>query len=166
MNAKAPKSICERDAPNDPNRNPRRSDESDWHRLADTTSAPCVRRRHMLACDADAREANVLRIIITETSTEMRWVFQGRLIGSQVTEVKANWSTANRIRKGRTCIVDLEALTFLDKRGRRLLRAMSRDGAQFTANGLNNTHLIEELKIRSKRGLSRMIASFLRLSRQ
>ena len=103
---------------------------------------------------------------LTETPTEIRWVLQGRLFGPQVAEVKANWSTANRIRKGRTCIVDLEELTFLDKRGRRLLGAMSRDGAQFIANGLNNTHLIEELKIGSKRGLSRMLASFLRLSRQ
>src|ERR1700677_3465313 len=115
---------------------------------------------------ADERDGKVLKIIITETPTEIRWVLQGRLFGPQVAAVKANWSTANRIRKGRTCIVDLEELTFLDKRGRRLLGAMSRDGAQFIANGLNNTHLIEELKIGSKRGLSRMLASFLRLSRQ
>jgi hypothetical protein len=122
--------------------------------------------RQVVASDAAAQEGRVLRIIITETPTEIRWVLQGRLFGPQVAEVKANWSTANRIRKGRTCIVDLEELTFLDKRGRRLLGAMSRDGAQFIANGLNNTHLIEELKIGSKRVLSRMLASFLRLSRQ
>jgi hypothetical protein len=122
--------------------------------------------RQVVASDADAGAGKVLKIIITETPTEMRWVLQGRLFGSQVTEVKANWSTANRIRKGRTCIVDLEELTFLDRRGRRLLRTMSRDGAEFVANGLNNTHLIEELKMSSKRGLSRMIASFMRLSRQ
>ena len=127
---------------------------------------PYAGYRQVVAPDADAREGKVLTIIITETPTEMRWVLQGRLFGSQVTEVKANWSTANRIRKGRTCIVDLEELTFLDRRGRRLLRTMSRDGAEFVANGLNNTHLIEELKMSSKRGLSRMIASFMRLSRQ
>jgi hypothetical protein len=126
----------------------------------------CVRRRLVVESDADAREGKVLKIIITETPTEIRWVLQGRLFGSQVTEVKANWSTANRIRKGRSCIVDLEELTFLDKRGRELLRAMSRDGAQFIADGTNNTHLIEELNIGNRRGLYRMIALFLRLSRQ
>jgi hypothetical protein len=126
---------------------------------------PYIGHRHVVASDADARAGKVLKIIITESPTEIRWVLQGRLFGSQVTEVKDNWSTANRIRKGRSCIVDLEELTFLDQRGKRLLRAMSRDGAQFIANGLNHKPLIDELKISSKRGLSRMIATFLRLSR-
>ena len=129
-----------------------------------TPLAPCVRHPQIVACNADAREGNVLRIIITETATEIRWVLQGRLFGPQVTEVKGNWETANRLRKGRACVVDLEGLTFIDNRGRRLLRAMSRDGAQFIASGLNNRHLIEELKISSKRGLSGMISSVLRLS--
>jgi hypothetical protein len=127
---------------------------------------PWVGYRHVVAPDADAKEGKVLEIIITETPTEIRWVLQGRLFGSQVTEVKANWRRANRMRKGRACIVDLEELTFLDKRGRKLLRAMSRDGAQFIASGLHDRPLVEELKINSKRGLSRMITSFLRLSRQ
>ena len=126
----------------------------------------CVRHRQIASCDTGAREGNVLRIIITETPTEIRWVLQGRLFGSQVTEVKANWSTANRMRKGRACIVDLEGLTFIDKSGNGLLRAMSRDGAQFIANGRNHGHLIDELKTSNKRGLSGMIATFLRLSRE
>jgi hypothetical protein len=126
---------------------------------------PCARYRQIVASDGDAREGKVLRIIITETPTEIRWVLQGRLFGPQVTEVNANWRTANRVCKGRACIVDLDALTFIDKRGKRLLHAMSRDHAQFIANGINNKRLIEELKITSKRGLSGMIASFLRLSR-
>lgn len=128
--------------------------------------APCVRHQQIVACNADAREGNVLRIIITETPTEIRWVLQGRLFGPQVTEVKANWKTASRICKGRVRIVDLEGLTFADKHGKRLLRVMSRDGAQFITGGVHNGNLIEELNISSKRGLSWMIASFLRLSRR
>jgi hypothetical protein len=127
---------------------------------------PCVGYRQVCTSGAGEKEGKVLKVIITETPTEIRWALQGRLFGSQVAEVKANWSAAKRIRKGRTCIVDLEELTFLDKRGRRLLRAMSRDGAQFTANGLNNRPLIDELKTSNKGGLSRRIASFLRLGRQ
>lgn len=128
--------------------------------------APCVGHRRIVACDEDAREGNVLRVMITETPTEIRWVLRGRLFGPQVTEVKASWSTANLMRKGRACIVDLEGLTFIDKGGKCLLRAMSRDGAQFKANGCNHGHLIAELKSSNKRGLSGMIASFLRLSRE
>jgi uncharacterized protein (DUF2249 family) len=126
---------------------------------------PSVRHGRIVESDADAREGKVLTIIITETPTEIRWVLQGRLFGSQVTEVKGNWRIANRMRKGRACTMDLEGLTFIDKRGKRLLRAMSIDGAQFIAGGPNNGYLIEELKIVNRRGLFGMIASFLRLTR-
>jgi hypothetical protein len=127
---------------------------------------PCVRHGLIVASDADARERKVLTIIITETPTEIRWVLQGRLIGPQVTAVKGSWRTASHVRNGRACILDLEGLTFIDKRGKRLLRAMSIDGAQFIAGGLNNRDLIEELKISHRRGLSAMIPSFLRLTRE
>ena len=127
---------------------------------------PYAGYRQAAASDADAREGKVLTIIITETPTEIRWVLQGRLIGPQVTAVKGNWRTANRMRKGRACILDLEGLTFIDKRGKRLLRAMSIDGAQFLTGGLNDSDLIEELKISNRRSLSGMIASFLRLTRE
>ena len=126
---------------------------------------PYAGYRQVAASDADAREGKVLKIIITETPTEIRWVLQGRLFGSQVTEVKGNWRIANRMRKGRACTMDLEGLPFIDKRGKRLLRAMSIDGAQFIAGGPNNGYLIEELKIVNRRGLFGMIASFLRLTR-
>lgn len=128
--------------------------------------APCVRRGLIVESDADAREAKVLKIIITESPTEIRWVLQGRLFGPQVTEVNGNWRIANRMRKGRACILDREGLTLIDRRGKRLLRAMSIDGAQFIAGGLNSARVIEELKIRNRRGLSGMIASFLRISRK
>jgi uncharacterized protein (DUF2249 family) len=127
---------------------------------------PSVRHGRIVESDADAREGKVLTIIITETPTEIRWVLQGRLIGPQVSAVKGNWRTATHMRKGRACILDLEGLTFIDKRGKRLLRAMSIAGARFLAGGLNNSDLIEELKISNRRGLSGMIASFLRLARE
>ena len=126
----------------------------------------CVRHGRIVASDADAREGKVLAIIITETPTEIRWVLQGRLMGPQVTAVKASWRTANHVRKGRACTLDLEGLTFIDKRGKRLLRAMAIDGAQFMAGGLSNSDLIEELKISNRRGLSAMIASLLQLTRE
>jgi|SRR5271155_2083194 len=126
---------------------------------------PYAGHRQVAASDADAREGKVLKIIITETPTEIRWVLQGRLFGSQVSEVKGNWRIAKRMRKGRACTMDLEGLTFIDKRGKRLLRAMLIDGAQFIAGGPINGYLIDELKIGNRRGLSGMIASFLRLTR-
>ena len=96
--------------------------------------------------DAFARVGNVLKITITETPTEMRWVLQGRLFGPWVAELRANWRAVSRSRNGRACLVDLNDVTFIDEGGEDLLRAMSREGAQFTAKGLYITNLLAGLK--------------------
>jgi hypothetical protein len=108
-----------------------------------------------------AREENVLKISITESPTEARWVLEGRLVGSWVDELTAIWNMAIRTHKGRMCIVELNDVTFIDDRAGRLLRAMSREGARFIANGLYIKHALEELKISSKCKLSRIIGCFL-----
>jgi ABC-type transporter Mla MlaB component len=107
----------------------------------------------------------VLRISITENATEMRLVLQGRLTGPWIDELKTTWKAASQLLKGRTCKVDIDQLTFIDKRGHRLLRAMSREGAQFIANDLYIRGLAKELKSGNGYGLYGLIASFLRLSR-
>jgi hypothetical protein len=108
----------------------------------------------------------VLRISITENATEMRWVLQGRLTGPWVDELKTSWQAASQLLKGRTCKVDIDQLTFIDKRGDRALRAMSREGAQFIANDLHMRSVADELTSGNGHGWSGMIASFLRLSRR
>ena len=108
----------------------------------------------------------MLRICITENATEMRLVLQGRLTGPSVDELKTSWKAASQLLKGRTCKVDIDQLAFIDKRGNRVLRAMTREGAQFIANDLYMRSVAEGLKSGSGVGLSGMIASFLRLSRR
>jgi anti-anti-sigma regulatory factor len=88
----------------------------------------------------------VLKITVTETPTEIRWVLQGRLFGPWVSELRANWGMVSRSRKGRACLVDLNDVTFIDKSGENLLRAMSREGAQFTAKGLYINDVLAGLK--------------------
>src|SRR6202047_1775698 len=46
----------------------------------------------------------------------------------------------------RACIIDLNGVTFIDKSGERLLRAMSKKGAQLIAEGLYIKHVLEQLK--------------------
>ena len=108
----------------------------------------------------------MLTIAFTENGAEMRLALHGRLTGASVAELRTTWKAASEMRRGRTCFVELDNVTFIDKRGDRLLRAMSREGARFTANDLYMKSLIEDLKNASRRGLSAMIASFLRLSRR
>jgi hypothetical protein len=102
----------------------------------------------------------VLRISITETPTETRWILQGRLSGPWPSELSAIWRTSTRTRKGRACLVDLNDVTFIDKNAGDLLRTMSREGAEFIAHGLYIKQVLEGLNISRKRGLSGMVGSF------
>jgi anti-anti-sigma regulatory factor len=91
----------------------------------------------------------VLRITITETATEMRWVLQGRLIGPLVSELRTRWKKARHTYSKQTCVVDLNDVSFIDKAGERLLRAMSKKGAQLVANGMYTKHVLEKVKTAS-----------------
>jgi len=88
----------------------------------------------------------VLKISITKTPAEMRWVLQGRLVEPWVSELWTNWKKAYRSRKVCTCVIDLNDVTSVDQAGEKLLRAMSRKGAQFIARGLYIRHVLKALK--------------------
>jgi hypothetical protein len=96
----------------------------------------------------------VLKITITETPAEMRWVLQGRLVEPWVSELRTNWKKAYRSRKVCTCVIDLNDVTSLDRSGEKLLRAMSKEGARFIANGLYIRHVLEGLGASGKPKLS------------
>jgi anti-anti-sigma regulatory factor len=99
----------------------------------------------------------VLRINIVETATDRRWIVEGRLVGPWVGELRTAWKKACRSQDKRACIIDLNDVTFIDKSGERLLRAMSKKGAQLLAKGLYVKHLLEQLKTDDKRRLIALI---------
>src|SRR5260370_20750212 len=88
----------------------------------------------------------MLKITIMETATDRRWIVQGRLVGPWVNELRTTWKRAHRSPDKRACIIDLNDVTSIDKSGERLLRAMSKKGAQLMARGLYVQHLLEQLK--------------------
>jgi len=87
---------------------------------------------------------NVLKITIDETSTEKRWILQGRLVGLWVSELRRTWKKTHRPENNRPCVVDLNDVTFIDEKGVRLLRAMSKQGAQFVATGIYIKHVLQQ----------------------
>jgi anti-anti-sigma regulatory factor len=97
---------------------------------------------------------NMLKITITETTAERRWIVQGRLVGPWVSELRTTWKKAHRAHDERACIIDLNDVTFIDKSGERLLRTISKKGAQLVAKGLYVKHVLEQLQASGKRGLS------------
>jgi anti-anti-sigma regulatory factor len=86
----------------------------------------------------------VFRITIDETSTEKRWILQGRLVGLWVSELRRTWKKTHRPENNRPCVVDLSDVTFIDEKGVRLLRAMSKQGAQFVATGIYIKHVLQQ----------------------
>ena len=89
----------------------------------------------------------MLKITIMETATDRRWIVEGRLVGPWVSELRTTWKKAHRSHDKRACIIDLNDVTFIDKSGERLLRAMCKKGAQLIARGLYVKHVLEQVKI-------------------
>jgi hypothetical protein len=86
----------------------------------------------------------VLKITTTETAAEEKWILQGRLVGLWVSELRRCWKKTHRTGNDRKCIVDLNEVTFIDKKGERLLQTMSKEGAQFIATGIYTKHVLQQ----------------------
>lgn len=106
------------------------------------------------------RNTGMLMITISETPTEQKWVIHGRLTQPWLRELRDSWKEKHQLAGGRTCIVDLDGVTFIDKAGERTLRRLHRDGAQFIANGIYTKHIVEQLCARQKRGKSNLVKCF------
>jgi len=103
----------------------------------------------------------MLKISFSETPVEEKWILEGRLSGAWVRELKATWKKNHQPDKKRACIVDLNEVTFIDKTGEGLLRVLRDEGAQFILGGCYVRHIVERLKVRRKRKISNLLASFL-----
>lgn len=86
----------------------------------------------------------MLKITKTETPTQETWILQGRLVGLWVSELRRSWKMTHRTGNNRKCIVDLNEVTFIDRKGERLLRSMSKEGAQLIATGIYTKHVLEQ----------------------
>ena len=95
----------------------------------------------------EARNA-MLRIAIRSSQHEDIWVLQGRLAGEVVDELISAWKEKRAERTGRTPVVDLVDVTFIDERGERALMQMMIEGAQFVVRGVYTRGLLENLKER------------------
>jgi anti-anti-sigma regulatory factor len=88
----------------------------------------------------------MLKITVTETPTERKWVLAGRLVGPWVEEFRATWKRAVIAHASQACTIDLNEVTFVDKDGERLLRALFRKGVQLVSEGLYTKHILERLR--------------------
>jgi hypothetical protein len=91
-----------------------------------------------------AGEVNVLKITISETPAETRWILQGRLVGVWVDELRTSWKKKPRKANAVPCVIDLNDVNFIDQKGERLLRALAKKGVQFIATGIYIKYFIQE----------------------
>jgi hypothetical protein len=102
----------------------------------------------------------MLRITVVETATDQGWTLEGRLVRPWVGELRTRWKERHRAQNGRTCTVDLSAVTFIDKGGQRVLRIMSKEATQFIATNTYIKRVLDQLKPSGKRGLLKVICCF------
>ena len=88
----------------------------------------------------------MLRVTITDSPTEQRWILQGQLIEPWTAELRSSWKEKRRLRKDRRCVVDLNEVTLIDKCGELMLRAMVDSGADLIASGVYTAHVVESIK--------------------
>ena len=102
----------------------------------------------------------MLKICFSETPSEERWTLHGRLTAPWVRELRACWKKNHGRDKQRACIVDLSEIKFVDKSGERLLRAMTKERAQFIASGIYIKHVLEKLTSKGKGSVLKRLAGF------
>ena len=96
----------------------------------------------------------MLKITITETPSERRWTLQGRLVGPWVDELRNSWKNQQHSPRGQRCVIDLCDVTFIDKSGERLLRAIAKKGFKILAAGVYTKHVLERLNGNGKTQIS------------
>ena len=106
----------------------------------------------------------MLKITITETQAEERWILQGRLAEPWVGELRTTWKKRRRRDDRRVCVVDLIDVTFIDKGGERMLRAMAKQDVQFVARGIYIRNVVERLKTEGKHPLPKVLTDNFRAS--
>jgi predicted nucleic acid-binding Zn ribbon protein len=92
----------------------------------------------------------MLKITMTKTGTEERWILQGQLIGPWVRELTAVWRNTHRADEQQRCVFDLNDVTLVDKGGEKLLRALAKEGVQFEASGIYVCDVLKQLKGKHK----------------
>jgi outer membrane protein TolC/ABC-type transporter Mla MlaB component len=87
----------------------------------------------------------MLRITTTENAGKVTLKLEGKLSGPWVEEFERCWRASTDIYKSKGLVVDLSGVMFVDPAGKKLLCAISSEGAQLVGSGLMPKSLIDEI---------------------
>lgn len=88
----------------------------------------------------------MLKITMRKTGTEDRWTLHGKLMGPWVSELRTVLRNTQGADKQRSCVFDLDEVTFVDKAGEKLLRALAKPAVQFEASGIYVRGILRQLQ--------------------
>jgi anti-anti-sigma regulatory factor len=75
----------------------------------------------------------MLKITLHDSARELRLKLEGKISGPWVQELRQCWSTASSTTTGRSAILDLDDVDFIDPAGQDLLVEMHREGVVLKA---------------------------------
>src|SRR5581483_3222892 len=90
----------------------------------------------------------MLRIRVEEQSHGVTLWLAGSLSGSFVTELENCWAIVLARLENRCLLVNLDAVTFVDVRGKALLAEIYSAGARLNGKGAQSRHLVAEIQER------------------
>jgi hypothetical protein len=90
----------------------------------------------------------VIRISQIREGSKRRLLVEGTLAGDWVEVLEKSWLEAQTSRNGEPMRIDLSGATWIDDKGRELLRRMLQDGAELRATGVMTRAVIEEITAR------------------
>jgi len=92
------------------------------------------------------RNGLMLRITITQQGDSAIIRLEGKLIGAWVEELRRCWRETLAQTKGRKIVADLDAVSFMDVPGQKLLREMHLAGTTLVGRGVLTTHLLDQIE--------------------
>jgi hypothetical protein len=87
----------------------------------------------------------MLRITVQEVPEQVRLKLEGNLAGPWVAELEDAWRAAQPVRTGRSVLLDLTAVGYVDDAGKYLLALLRCSGAKVMASGTVMTELLRAL---------------------
>ena len=87
----------------------------------------------------------MLKITIHDSAKELRFRLEGKISGPWVGELRQCWVTAASTTGGRTTVLDLREVDFIDDGGRSLVREMAGQGVRMVAATPLIQALVEEI---------------------
>jgi len=88
----------------------------------------------------------MFRFSIEESSSEERWIIQGRLAGAFAGELDLAWISSFERNPLLSRVVDLSGVVAIDRRGEQVLRKMLSQDVEFITCGVYTKQLLERLR--------------------